>query len=184
MKPSVPSKKRRAERMCVVEREQMCRALAGAAGAGIGEVLEAVVRRTGSAPLVRILGTQQILLAETVIDLDVVLVVGSVASARRRPVVVDGAASAMLPRVRETAASFSGPPDRSGFQTAGAADRECRQFGIPGAGVRGDVVVRNEGAAYGARSIVLRPADTFRCRDPRSVPATPSTCRCYRTFRR
>src|ERR1035437_6822344 len=81
--------KRVGKSMRVIQGKKICGAVIGAAGARIGEVVEAV-KGSGSAPLMRILPTEQVLFAEAVIDLDVILVVGIVTCTGGRPVVVNG----------------------------------------------------------------------------------------------
>jgi len=61
--------------MYIVKSEQVSRALVGTAGTGVGEVTEAVIR-DGTIPLLRVLGTHQVVFVESMVDLDVELVVG------------------------------------------------------------------------------------------------------------
>ena len=113
----------------VIDREQMRGAPVRPAPAGVGEVLEAAIGRV-AVPILRVFRTEQILFAETMVDLDVELVAGAGGRSRGDPVVVDAATRGYS--ALGTGSSSSAPQDRSGFPRRRPIGTACRSaLGFP-----------------------------------------------------
>ena len=137
----------------IIDREQVSRALVRPAPARIREIFEAVVG-SSVVPVLRVLGAEQVLFAEAVVDLDVELVVAAGARSRGDPVVVN--ASSRDIRHGEQVHHLLGNRIDEVSGRLGQLVRRAVQFGISGAGIGGEVIERDIGAAVGAGGLIRR----------------------------
>ena len=133
----------RAEGMCVVDRECVGIIPTHTTRTGVGKVLEAIKPPACGVVLIREFRTHQIVVGETMVDLNVKLLIGSVARTRCEPVVKEapprdvGLRKVAHHFLRHRINQIAG--DVGGGTTGTARTR-----------VGGDVVEGNEGTAYDA----------------------------------